>query len=323
MTCKNRYIKFCENTYTPIYSKPWWMDAVCGEDNWDVWLYEINGNIEAAMPYYLEKRGKYRYITKAPLTQNNGIIFKDTSMLKECSRANYEEKVINKACEFIAGMGLDVYEQQYQTSFKNWLPFFWNYYTAITRYTYVIEDTSDLNTVWDNISSKYRNKIKKGRHNTILQEGLTVDRFYKEHEKIFFKQGLECPFSFVLWKRLYDACAYNNTCKILYRTTKDGDIASLMFLVWDEKRVYQLLAGSVPEFQKLDSYDALIWDGIEFAHNMGLKYDFEGSVIKRISKSFREFGGIPERYYRIRKIFNPEIMKMEYEQQIKTLFSEL
>ena len=64
MTNKERYEKFCESTYVPIYSKPWWMDAVCGADNWDVWLYESGGNILAAMPYYMEQRGAYRYITK-------------------------------------------------------------------------------------------------------------------------------------------------------------------------------------------------------------------------------------------------------------------
>ncbi len=38
MTNKEKYQAFCEHTYVPIYSKPWWMDAVCGPENWDVWL---------------------------------------------------------------------------------------------------------------------------------------------------------------------------------------------------------------------------------------------------------------------------------------------
>lgn len=323
MTCKEKYRGFCDKIYVPIYSKHWWLDAVCGQENWDVWLYEKGDNILAAMPYYTEKRGKYQYITKAPLTQNNGIIFNSTyKNLKISSKQKYEEEVIEKVCEFIKQTGVDVYEQQYQTSFVYWLPFFWNYYTAITRFTYVIEDTSDLEVIWDGISSKYRNKIKKGGRNTVLKENLNIDVFYKEHEKIFLKQGLECPFSYELWQRLYASCSEHNACKIIYRTTVDGEIASLMFLVWDEQRVYQLLAGSMPTYQNLDSYDTLIWDGIQFAHKIGCKYDFEGSVIKRISKSFREFGGMPERYYRIRKVFNPEILEKEYMDQRTRLLNE-
>ena len=53
------------------------------------------------------------------------------------------------------------------------------------------------------------------------------------------------------------------------------------------------------------------------ASQKGLKYDFEGSVIKRISKSFREFGGEAKPYFRIRKVFNPEIIRREAEDLIK------
>ena len=57
---KTRYEEFCETTYVPIYSKPWWMDAVCGSENWDVWLFEQGGEVAAAMPYYLEERARGR-----------------------------------------------------------------------------------------------------------------------------------------------------------------------------------------------------------------------------------------------------------------------
>lgn len=320
---KDKYEHFCDLNKVPIYSKPWWMDAVCGEDNWDVWIYEKGNNILAAMPYYMEQRGEYRYITKAPLTQNNGIIFNSASeKAKLASRLKYEEEVIDKACDFISSLGVDVYEQQYQTGFSCWLPFFWNHYTSMTRYTYVIGNTSDLGAVWDAISSKQRSIIRKGERNTTLHEGLDIDVFYKEHEKIFLKQGLQCPFPFKLWARLFEACSAHDSSRILYRATNDGSIASIMFLVWDDKRVYQLLGGSIPEFQNLDSYETLIWDGIQFAHEIGRKYDFEGSVIKRISKSFREFGGMPEPYFRIRKVFNPEVLELEHLKQKEHLIND-
>lgn len=87
-----------------------------------------------------------------------------------------------------------------------------------------------------------------------------------------------------------------------------------MFLVWDEQSVYLLLGGSMPEYQKLDTYSYLIWEGIKFASRNGLKFDFEGSVIKRISKSFREFGGNPLPYFKIRKVFIREKIIEEAEE---------
>ena len=95
MTNKEKYAEFCKTTYVPIYSKPWWLDAICKPENWDVWLYESGGNILAVMPYYMEKRGNYNYITKAPLTQNNGIIFKEESrkLAKEASLQENSSKL--------------------------------------------------------------------------------------------------------------------------------------------------------------------------------------------------------------------------------------
>lgn len=324
MSNKEKYMHFCEKTYVPIYSKPWWMDAVCGKNNWDVWLYEKGIDILAAMPYYLEQREKYRYITKAPLTQNNGIIFNYPAdgAMKNITKQKFEEEVIINACEFIHGLGLDVYEQQYQYNFTYYLPFFWNNYQTIPRVTYVIEDTTDIEKLWNNLSSKYRKNIKKGQKNTTIKHSMDKKHFYTEHEKVFKKQNLKCPFSYDFWDNLYEACKTNEAGKVLYSVDNYGNITSLLFLIWDEKSMYHLLGGSIPEYQKMESYNSLTWEAIKLASQMGIKYDFEGSVIERISKSFREFGGIPKIYYRIRKVFNPEILEKEYNIQRNTLLEE-
>ena len=314
MTNKEIYRKFCQTTYVPIYSKTWWMDAVCGSDNWDVWLYYLGSEVYAAMPYYLEKRGDLLYITKAPLTQNNGILFRHNVNAKLPSKAQFEEKVINSACEFIESLNVDVYEQQYMPSFTNWQPFFWNDFTNMLRYTYVIENESCIN-----ITSKLNAVIKKGKRNATIIESDDKDKFYQLHEKIFLKQGLECPFSRELWNRLFTATQINNSGKICYAIDQDKNVSSLVFLVWDEEKVYLLLGGAIPEYSKLDTYSYLIYKSIEWAMNNHKMFDFEGSMIKRIAKSFRDFGGVPTPYYRIRKVFNPEIVRKEAEDYIEKI----
>lgn len=267
MNNKEKYEHFCEKIYVPIYSKPWWMDAVCGKENWDIWLYEKGNNILAAMPYYLKKNGNYKYITKAPLTQNNGIIFNYPAdgVMKNIAKQKFEEEVIVQACKFIKKLDLDVYEQQYHYDYTYYLPFFWNNYTIVPRINYVLENTSNVEELWENLSSNYRKNIKKGQKNSFVKQDLDKQKFYKEHEKIFQKQGLECPFSYPLWENLYNACKKNNVCKILYALDKDNNITSLLFLVWDEKSMYHLLGGSIPSYQKLESYNALTWTAIKLS----------------------------------------------------------
>ena len=314
MTNKEKYEFFCKNVYVPLYSKPWWLDAVCQPENWDVWIMESNGTIYAAMPYYKEIRNGRKYITKAPLTQNNGLIFNYSPNTKYVAKAAFEEKIIDAACEFINNMNIDVYEQQYQTSFTNCLPFLWNDYNAIIRYTYVIEDTSDMECIWNNISSKKRSTIKKGQKNSLYFDNkLDIESFYKENEKIYLKQGLDCPFSFQTWERIARACFDHNSGKISCRISEGDKVAAVSFIAWDEKRLYKLMGGAVPEFSHFDAYSALTWDEIKDAHDLGVEYDFEGSVIKRISKSFREYGAKPMPYFRIRKVFNPDIIIEETE----------
>lgn len=319
---KERYATFCNETYVPIYSKPWWMDAVCEPQNWDVWLCERGGEVIAAMPYYKEARKYGQYITKAPLTQNNGIVFRHSEGSKPIARLKSEERIIDKACDHIASLSLVVYEQQYPYSFENWLPFYWRGYTAMPRYTYVVEDTSNLDAMWAAMDSNARQKVRKGAKNASLDLSITPEEFYREHEKVFAKQNMPCPFSPNLWERLYSETKRRGCSQLLCERLESGEVASLLFLVWDEKSVYSILGGSMPDFMHLETYHALIWEGMKIAHEKGLPYDFEGSVIKRISKSFREFGGTPKLYFRIRKVFDPAVVQAEAEQQIRRLESD-
>ena len=322
MTNKEKYELFCQSTYVPIFSKSWWMDAVCGPENWDVWLYDNGEQILAAMPYYMEQRGPYHYITKAPLTQNNGLLFKRDDTRKPVTAAELQEKIINAVCAFVKDLHVDVYEQQFHRSFRNWHPYFWNNYTNVLRYTYVIEDTSNMDKVSENFSANYRKNIRKGQRLTQVSTEIDADVFYDEHEKIFQKQGLPAPISREFWHRLYEACQSHDAGQLICAKDEEGNIHSLMYVIWDEEAMYPILGGYMPEFSNSQSYPALTYHSICMAHNKGLAYDFEGSMIHRIAKSFRQFGGVPMPYYRIRKIFNPEIVRKEAEDYIRRVQGE-
>lgn len=321
MTNKKKYERFCRGAYIPIFSQPWWMDAVCGESNWDVWLYEKGKDILAAMPYYMEIRGEYKYITKALLTQNNGLIISYPVGQKLSSRYSYQEKIITAACAHINSLDLDVYEQQFHHSFDNWLPFFWDNFTAITRYTCVLEHPIDPATTLENISSNYRNKIRSAEKQVRVCTDIDAQSFYYEHEKIYKRQGIPCPFSLAFWTQLYNACVKHNAGQLFCSRDHLDNITSVLFLVWDEKSAYQILGGAIPDYQSTHSYTNLIYNAILFASRKELAYDFEGSVIKRIFTAFKEFGPTIQPYFRIRKVFNRDIIMQEAEQYARNICS--
>ena len=43
---KGKYIKLCHDNDIPLFSQHYWLDAVCGEEHWDVIIIEENGKYE-------------------------------------------------------------------------------------------------------------------------------------------------------------------------------------------------------------------------------------------------------------------------------------
>lgn len=304
---KDKYNIFCTKTYIPIFSQPWWLDAVCGKDHWDVYVLETSGTYKAALPYYVEIRNGYKLITKARHTQNNGLIFNYPPNQKYCSKLDFEEKSINAVCDYIETLGLDKYEQQFHHSVTNWLPFQWRGYSEITRYTYVIEDTSDIELIEKNFSYVIRNEIKKAEKLVRIGEDLPLDRLYQINKLSFDRQGVEIPYSFDFLKRIDEACKAHSCCKNFYAYDEEGNIHSIVYIVWDEKTVYYLLSGTDPAFKTSQANSLLIRETIRYAHKLGLQYDFEGSVIKPIEHIVRSFGGVQKPYFRIFKVFNDQM----------------
>lgn len=70
MTNTEKYRKFSVQEKTiPLFSKGWWMDAVCQQD-WDVILIEEDGQIMAALPYYKEVQNGQKVIKKSDFNPN-------------------------------------------------------------------------------------------------------------------------------------------------------------------------------------------------------------------------------------------------------------
>ncbi|MCR5482410.1 MAG: GNAT family N-acetyltransferase [Clostridia bacterium] len=303
MKSKERYQVFTESTYIPIFSQPWWLDITCGSDNWDVYVVEKGGKPIAAMPYLIKDTKEGRIITRAPLTQNNGIIISYPPKQKYSSKLDYEDRIINEICDYIESLNLKRYDQQYNYRFENWLPFFWRYYSESLKYTYVIEDAHDLKIVEDQFSSDARNMLRKAKDKVKTVDSDDVALFYKLNRLTFERQGRETPFSQVLIEELFCASQERKCSRLLFAIDDSENVHSGAFLVWDEHSVYYLINGTDPNYKNSQANTLLIYEGIKQAHDLGKAFDFEGSVIPGVEKAFRQFGGVRKPYFRIYKEF--------------------
>lgn len=302
MTNKEIYRKVCEREKSiPVFSQYWWMETVCQDTGWDVFLVGNGMDVKAVMPYSLRTDEKGKYIGRISLTQNNGIWIKYPAGQGIIARQSYEEKIINEVCDFIESLGLVSYDQQYHYNFTNYLPFFWRFYTETTKYTYVIEDTSDMEKVRSGYSSKLKNVLRKANKYLKVDEMEDPEEFYKVNRMSFERQEIDIPYSYRYFERIWHSCQRENKGKLICAKDEHGNIQSVAMLVWDAMSVYYLLNGTNPALKAFQGNDLLIDHAIEVAHSLHLKFDFEGSVIRNVNHAFREFGGLPMPYFRIQK----------------------
>lgn len=302
---KIEYHKICSLEKTiPLFSQDWWMDAVTNR-NWNVHLYKKNnGEILGAFVYFYKKLENNKYcIEKAPISQNNGIWVNHDLFENYYNYRKYEEKIMDEMIRDIYNLNISSYSQQFHYSITNWLPFFWEYFQCVVRYTYVIDTTKSLDSIFDNFSSKNKNCIRKASKIVHLVEDIDPDVFYELNKLTFLRQNIEIPYSYELFKRVDDGCSTHNCRKILAAYDNDNKLHAAIYLVWDNDSVYYLFSGSDPEFRNSQANSFLIYEGIKFAKSIGRKFDFEGSVIRRVEKNIRQFGGVAIPYFKIFKDF--------------------
>lgn len=304
MDNKTKYRELCnEERSIPLFSRYWWMDAICGSENWDVILVEENGKIIASLPYFLKKTDKGLEIQKAPLTQNNGIWIKYPKNMKYEKRLSYEKKLMNNIIDNIENLKIIRYQQYFNYSIENWLPFYWRGYSQTTRYTYVIEDTSNLEIITKNFNSNIRNQIRKARKQVKVMEDMCIEDFFNLNKMTFSRQNLNIPYSLELLERLDHECAKRDARKVLYAVDENGNIHSAVYLVMDDSSVYYLMSGSNPNYRQSQSLTLLLYESIKLASGLNKKFDFEGSMKENIENFFRQFGAVQKPYHNIYKEF--------------------
>ncbi len=312
MTNKQKYREFSKTEKNiPIFSKDWWLDSVCGDNNWDVVLVEKNNKIIATLPFYVKKRNILNIITMPQLTQYMGVYIKYHPDQKYERKLSYEIKILNELIDQLPKV--DIFFQNFHYSITNWLPFYWKGYEQTVRYTYVIEDLTDLNQVFDNINSNYRNRIKKSQKLVEVKINMDIEDFYKINMMTFDRQNIEHPYSLEFLKTHDKYLFENNAREIFYAIDEKQQIHSALYLTWDNNSSYVHLAGENPELRRSSAGSLLLWEAIKYTKEVLKlnKIDFEGSMIEGVERVRRGFGAIQKPYFRISKI-NSRLLKIRY-----------
>lgn len=303
MNNKEKYKVFCEEqSQIPVFSQYWWMQAVAQND-WNVLLSERNNEIVGTLVYYINPTEKEKRIGKAILTQNNGVYIKYPSVIKQVSKLDYEEKIMNDLIDQLEQVNVSYYEQNFHYNFVNWLPFYWRGYHQTTRYTYVIEDTSDLEKVRNGFTSRTRTTLNKIEKTLEIRENIPLEEFYKVSKMTFDRQQKLMPYTEYEFIRISQEIQKNHAGIYIGIYDQDGNLHSVTYFIWDNSSVYYLIGGADPIYRSSQAQSLGFYYGIKLAHSMKKMFDFEGSMLRNIEPAIRKFGGIQKPYFRIWKKF--------------------
>jgi len=309
MNDKDLYRDLCKTEPSiPIFSKDWWLDAVCNQGEWDVIVIEKNGNIIGAMPYYKTRVNGLNVITMPPLTQTLGPWIKYPLNQKYANKLSLEKEVYSDIIERLPDY--DYFIQNFNYRVTNWLPFYWQGFQQTTRYTYTVDNLGDLNEVLSRFKDNMRNKIKKSRNIVSVIKDGCIEDFYAINKKTFERQGLKIPYSLDFIIKKDKVLCERNCRKIFFAIDNEGRIHSALYLVWDELSSYVHMVGEDPELRKSGAGILLIYDSIKYTkENLNLNcYDYEGSIIEPVEEVRRACGGMQRPYFAVSKT-NSRLMK--------------
>lgn len=287
------YIEFCNRQPTiPIFSQPWWLNAVCGEKNWDVILVKKDNKIVGSFPIYKVSRKSIgiKAITMPRLTQKLGPYIVYPNNQKESSKLSYEKEILSEIISQIPKN--DYLAINFDYIYTNWLPFYWNGFNQTTRYTYIIEDISNPKLVFDNFSGNKKTDIRKAQKFVTIKYDLPCESFLNYYDNSLAKLNDSLSFSKDLFRTIYENAYRKNQGRIIYAVGKENmdDIYGAIFYVWDAVSIYVITTVFDPDFRTYAASSLLFYQIMVNNRNSGLKFDFEGSSIEKIENSYNKFG---------------------------------
>ncbi len=302
-TDKEKYIAFAGNRDDlRIYNKPFWLDAVCGSENWDAIVVEENSELMAALPYCRnsDRRG-ISGILQPQLTQCFDLWTKPIQGCKHEKYLAHQFRWLGEIAEGLLSKGADYIDINLSSGLDNWEPFYWAGFSQQTRYSFVIDKSMNMEQVWDGMDETQKRVIRKASENVTVEELWDIDLLYRYMNYAFTERGMANPVSPELVKRLCDYARDNHSVRMMVARDKE-DICCAGLYVFDSRCVYELIVGTDPAKKKMNGKAVMTYEMIRFACESGRSFDFEGSMIRSVAEHNRRFGAVMVPYHEVWKV---------------------
>ena len=300
MTNKELYRQLCQTEPSiPLFMQDWWMDAVCAGKQWDVLLScDSAGNIQAAMPYMLRKRAWMKYIIMPQQTQIGGIWIRP-----QLQHHHTEVQLICKDInEQLESLQLAYYYQHYPIGSTAIEPLKALRFKTRERITYRINDLSNLEAVVAAFSKNKKRQLQKALclH---ADRGISTEEFYRFHSACLHQQGKQISYSREFLLVLDRKTRRREQSQIIGIRNADHELLAAAYLVWDKQYLYYLIPCYSEQYKDSGASALLVLEAIKLAREIGVQFDFEGSMIRGVANHYKQFGSTATQYYSVEKYY--------------------
>lgn len=315
MTNKEQYTEWVSTqSQLPIFMQPWWLDAVTAGKAWDVILVRHNdlfpntdaasesdkeSPVVAAMPYLIRKKWFMTYIVMPQQTQIGGIYCPPPAEDEPVDMLQVRyQRIVSFVATRLAEMKLWYYYQQFPVGSPFPALFHKHGFRVNERTTYRINDLSNLDKVIDAFSKNKKRQLQKAL-SLHADMTLTPEQFYQFHTQCISKHKHRLSYSREFFLVLERKTARLNQSRILAIKNADGQVYAAAYLVWDAERMYYLIPCYDPDFKDSGASALLVLEAIKLAREVGVYFDFEGSMERGIANHYRQFGSTATTYYSV------------------------
>ena len=297
---KTRYLNFCQAHPVPLHGQPWWLDAVCHPDNWDVCLVEnAAGEIVGSWPYYLKRRMGFPLLQQAPLTSYGGpyLRYPPHPNPRLPGRYDFEQKTVAALLHQLPPAALC--QQNLYPELTNGLPFHWAGYQLHVRYTYRF---AQPDKIWpEQMGRGTRRMIRLAEEDYVVEMTDRFEDVWPLYLAAYKRRNLQ-PVAESLLRQLDQAAASRQARHIFVaRHRRSGDIQCVLYITRDHNSAYALVSGFQPHAPLNHANYVLYAHVLRFCAEQKLAFDFEGSMNAGVGHVCRIMGATRTPYLHIRK----------------------
>ncbi len=303
MDIKKIYQCLCEDEKLSVFQQSWWLDALCGEANWQpILVFDKNEKVIGATYSFVKKKFGFSILTQAPLTPITHLWFRPLPLDAQHKKENYETDILKQIIQQFPQTSFFLVNLHF--SIQNHLPFYWKSFRQTTRYTYLIDLQQNKDIILDNFKHNVRTNIKKAQKNLTVSDLHDATIIYEILENTYRQNALKIPFSLATFNKIHELLQQRKQSFALSALDSDAKIEAVAYIVLDQKTAYFMFSGKKRK-ENHAAMSLLIWESIQKSAFLGYHFfDFDGSVLPNVEPFFQSFGGERKSYFQITKAKN-------------------